>query len=89
LWFFQVDRLKILRGEVVSQMTTLPKDLWMAQSDIGAVARLLWEHEPKVQEDTKNLLQKLLRLQAAQDDIRSKLTALECSLYDVAELQEP
>ena len=85
LWFFQVDKLRILRAEVVNQSAKLLKEFWVAQHDIGAVARLLWEHQGRVQESTRDLLQKLQRLQAAQDDLCSKLTGLEWRLYDVAQ----
>jgi len=82
-----VDKLKILRGEAVNQGEKLLNDLRLAQGDIGAMARVLWEHEANIQEETIDLLQKLQRLQAAHNDLHSKLTALEFRLYDVAESQ--
>lgn len=88
LWFFQVDKLMTLRSLVVVVSTTLPKDLRLAEgNDFGAVARLLWEHEAKLRQDTMGLLQKLERLQATHDDLLRKLTVLEWRLYDVAESQ--
>lgn len=89
LWFVQVDKLRILRSEAVNESTKLPKDFWLTQGDIGVMARLLWDHEPAIQEDTRNLLQKLQRVQAAQDDLHTKLMALECRLYNVAESPLP
>jgi len=90
LWYFQVDKLKILRGEAVNESAKLPKDFWLAGgNDFGAVAGLFWERELRVREYTRDLLQKLERLRVAQDDLRSKLTVLESRLYNVAESQPP
>ncbi len=85
-----MDKLKILRGEAVNESAKLPKDFWLAGgNDFGAVAGLFWERELRVREYTRDLLQKLERLRAAQDDLRSKLTVLESRLYNVAESQPP
>ena len=88
LWVGQVEKLKILRSET---MNKLSKDFGLARGEIDAMARLFWEHEAEVaadvREKTRNLVQKLQRLQVGHHDLHSKLTALEARLYDVAESQ--
>ena len=90
-WFLQVDKLEMLRSEAVNLGTTLPGGFGLpkTQKQIGVIARLFWEHHTWVKEKTRDLLGKLQRLQAAQDDLHSKLTALELRLYDVTESQPP
>jgi hypothetical protein len=90
-WFLQVDKLQILRSEAVNLGTKLPGGFGLpqTQNQIGVSARLFWEHHTWVKEKTIDLLGKLQRLQAAQDDLHSKLAALELRLYDVTESQPP
>ncbi len=89
LWFSQVDKLQVLRSDGVNLGTKLPKHCSLAQDQIGEMARFLWERLTEVKENTRDLLHKLQRLQAAHDDLHRKLTALEFRLYDVTESQPP
>lgn len=89
LWFFEVDKLKVLREDAVNLGAALPRDLSLTQGDIGGVARLLWDHEADIRDGARDLLQNLQTLRAAQDDLHRELTALEHRLYDVAESQRP
>ena len=80
-----MDKLKVLRGDALNLSVVLTRDFSLIKDDIGTLARLLWDHEANIQNDTMDLLQKLERLQTAQYDLHSKLTALERSLYNVDE----
>ena len=89
LWFFQVDKLKILRDDAIKLITSLPGDFSLMRNEIGAIAGPFWERLAQVKENTIELLHKLQTLQAAHDDLHNKLTALESRLYDVTESQPP
>ncbi len=79
-WFFTLDELRDLRDESITQGTKVLQSFLMTQNDFDSLAPALWEHQAKTKEDTKNLLHSLQALQAAQDDVQSKLTALQSRL---------
>jgi len=86
LWL-EVDKLETVRAEAVNYITELPEPCPVALDHIGTAAKLLWEHEPEIRQKTGDLLDKLQSLHAADDDLHSKLSALERKLYGIDESQ--
>jgi len=88
-WFLQADKLEILRDDTINQIAKLPKGFSSTTNEIGKMAKIFWERLTEVKENTRELLHKLQQLQAAHEDLHSKLTALELRLYGVTESQSP
>jgi hypothetical protein len=88
-WFVLVNRLETLRSEAINMVTKLPGFFGPSETPggIGEMAMIFWDGLPEVKRNTRDLLDKLQGLQAAQDDLHSKLTALELRLYGVTEPQ--
>jgi hypothetical protein len=86
LWL-EVDKLETVRAEVVNGITELSEPSPVALDHICTEAKLLWENKPEIRQKTGDLLDKLQSLQAADDDLHSKLGALERKLIGIDELQ--
>jgi hypothetical protein len=87
LWFRHVTKLQKLRSEALNMGTRLPGILGLPgiQNAISEIAKISWERHAVVKQITRDLLDKLQRLQAAHDDLHGKLKALELRLYGVTE----
>ena len=85
LWTLEVaDKLQTVRAEATNYITEFAEPSPVPLDHIVTAAKLLWEHQPKIRQKTGDLLSKLKSLQAADDDLQSKLMAFEWRLYGVA-----